>query len=132
MKHTEPRENPFRPGGRYEHRKGFFTVISIAKAEMRIRWDTGEEARASIAEQARILRNMQADAASAYARSLKGWPQSAWAGDSVVRLAAALIELKRADDACRALVEYDSRYAAKSPVAVKTRAKDVRTRAACG
>ena len=28
---------------------------------MRIRWDTGEEARASIAEQARILRNMQAE-----------------------------------------------------------------------
>jgi tol-pal system protein YbgF len=78
------------------------------------------------------LQNMHADAAAAYARSLKGWPQSAWAGDSVVRLSASLIELKRADDACRALSEYDQRYAVKAAAAVKARAKDVRARAACG
>lgn len=78
------------------------------------------------------LQNMHADAAGAYARALKGWPQSAWAGDAVVRLSASLIELKRADDACRALSEYDQRYAAKAAAAVKARAKDVRTRAACG
>ena len=77
------------------------------------------------------LRNLHPDAAAAYARALKGWPQSPWAGDAVVRLSASLIELKRADDACRALSEYDQRYAAKSPTAVKIRAKDVRTRAAC-
>jgi tol-pal system protein YbgF len=78
------------------------------------------------------LQNMHADAAAAYARSLKGWPQSPWAGDSVVRLSASLVELKRADDACRALSEYDQRYAAKAPIAVKARARDVRARAACG
>jgi tol-pal system protein YbgF len=78
------------------------------------------------------LQNMHPDAAAAYARALKGWPQSSWAGDALVRLSASLIELKRADDACRALSEFDSRYAAKAPVAVKTRARDVRTRAACG
>jgi tol-pal system protein YbgF len=78
------------------------------------------------------LQNLHADAAAAYARSLKGWPQASWAGDAVVRLSASLIELKRADDACRALVEFDQRYAAKAGTAVKTRAKDARTRAACG
>ena len=77
------------------------------------------------------LQNMHADAAAAYARSLKGWPQSAWAGDAVVRLSASLIELKRADDACRALSEYDQRYAAKAATAVKARAKDAHARAAC-
>ncbi len=78
------------------------------------------------------LRNMHPDAAAAYARALKGWPQSPWAGDAVVRLSASLIELKRADDACRAMSEFDQRYAAKAGAAVKTRARDVRTRAACG
>jgi tol-pal system protein YbgF len=78
------------------------------------------------------LQNMHADAAAAYARALKGWPQSPWAGDAVVRLSASLLELKRADDACRALSEYDQRYAAKAATAVKVRAKDVRARAACG
>ena len=77
------------------------------------------------------LQNLHADAAAAYARSLKGWPQSAWAGDSVVRLGASLIELKRTDDACKAVGEFDSRYAAKAATGVKTRARDVRQRAGC-
>jgi tol-pal system protein YbgF len=77
------------------------------------------------------LRNMHPDAAAAYARSLKGWPETPWAGDAVVRLSTSLIEMKRPEDACKALVEFDSRYAAKSAAAVKTRAKDSRTRAAC-
>ena len=77
------------------------------------------------------LRNMHAEAASAYARALKGWPQTAWAGDAVVRLSSSLVELKRTPDACRALTEYDTRYAAKAAVALKTRAKDTRALAAC-
>lgn len=77
------------------------------------------------------LRNMHPEAAAAYVRSLKGWPQSTWAGDSVVRLSASLVEMKRADDACRALTDFDARYAAKAAAAVRVRAKDVRTRAAC-
>lgn len=78
------------------------------------------------------VRNMHPDAAGAYARALKGWPQSLWAGDAVVRLSASLIELKRADDACRAMSEFDQRYAGQAPPTLKARAKDVRTRAACG
>jgi tol-pal system protein YbgF len=77
------------------------------------------------------LRNMHAEAASAYARSLKGWPQTAWAGDAVVRLSASLLELKRNPDACKALDEYAARYAAKAAPAIKTRAKETRTLAAC-
>ena len=75
------------------------------------------------------VQNLHADAAAAYARSLKGWPQTTWAGDAVVRLSASLVELKRPDDACKALVEFDNRYAAKSPAAIKTRAKDARGQA---
>jgi tol-pal system protein YbgF len=77
------------------------------------------------------LRNMHAEAAAAYARSLKGWPQTAWAGDAVVRLSASLIELKRTPDACKALDEYAGRYAAKAAPALKTRAKETRALAAC-
>lgn len=77
------------------------------------------------------LRNMHAEAAAAYARSLKGWPQAVWAGDAVLRLSSSLIELQRGSDACKALSEFQTRYAAKSTAAVKTRARDIRTRAAC-
>jgi tol-pal system protein YbgF len=78
------------------------------------------------------LRNMHADAAGAYARALKGWPQTSWAGDAVLRLSASLVELKRGSDACKALAEFDARYRAKAPAALKARAKDARVQAACG
>ena len=78
------------------------------------------------------LRNMHAEAASAYARSLKGWPQTAWAGDAVVRLSSSLVELKRTADACKALEEYAARYSAKATSALQSRVKDVRATAACG
>lgn len=78
------------------------------------------------------LRNMHAEAASAYARSLKGWPQTAWAGDAVVRLSSSLVELKRNPDACKALDEYGARYSAKATPALQSRVKDVRATAACG
>jgi len=77
------------------------------------------------------VRNMQAEAAGAYARALKGWPQTSWAGDAVVRLASSLVELKRGSDACKALAEFDSRYRAKATPAVRTRAKDVGGQASC-
>jgi tol-pal system protein YbgF len=77
------------------------------------------------------LRNMPADAAAAYARALKGWPETPWAADAVVRLASSLVDLKRGPDACRALGEYSARYAGKSTTAVRARAKDVRAAAAC-
>ncbi|MEI9889579.1 MAG: tetratricopeptide repeat protein [Caulobacteraceae bacterium] len=77
------------------------------------------------------LRSMPSDAAGAYARALKGWPQSTWAGDAVVRLASSLVDLKRGADACKALAEFDGRYRAKATPAVRTRAKDVAGQAAC-
>ncbi len=77
------------------------------------------------------LRNMHAEAASAYARSLKGWPQTTWGGDAVVRLSSSLVELKRNPDACKALDEYATHYGAKAAPALKARAKDARALAAC-
>ncbi len=77
------------------------------------------------------LRNMHAEAAAAYARALRGWPQTAWGGDAVLRLSTSLVELNRAPDACRALAEFDTRYAAKAAPAVRARAKDARAHASC-
>jgi tol-pal system protein YbgF len=77
------------------------------------------------------VQNQHAEAAGAYARALKGWPQNSWAGDAVVRLASSLVELKRGADACKALSEFDSRYRSKATASMRTRAKDVGGQAAC-
>lgn len=77
------------------------------------------------------LRDMQKEAAAAYARALKGWPKTAWAGDAVVRLSSTLVELKDNSTACKAVAEFDTRYGATASASVKGRAKDVRARAAC-
>ena len=77
------------------------------------------------------VQNMHAEAAGAYARALKGWPQASWAGDAVVRLASSLVELRRSNDACKALAEFDSRYRAKATASIRTRAKDVGGQASC-
>jgi tol-pal system protein YbgF len=78
------------------------------------------------------LRDMQKEAAAAYARALKGWPKSAWAGDAVVRLSATLVELQDNSNACKAVAEFDGRYEKTASTTVKARAKDVRARASCG
>jgi tol-pal system protein YbgF len=77
------------------------------------------------------LRDMQKDAAAAYARALKGWPKTSWAGDAVVRLSSTLVEMKDNATACKAVAEFDGRYAATATATVKARAKDVRAKAAC-
>jgi tol-pal system protein YbgF len=77
------------------------------------------------------LRNMNAEAAGAYARALMGWPQTTWARDAVVRLASTLVELKRNSQACGALAEFNTRYRAKATAAERTRAKDVGGQASC-
>jgi tol-pal system protein YbgF len=71
------------------------------------------------------------DAAAAFAQSLKGWPQASWAGDATVQLATALTGMKRNPDACKALTEFDARYAAKASGAVKAQAAVTRKAAAC-
>jgi tol-pal system protein YbgF len=72
------------------------------------------------------------DATPAYARALKGWPKTAWAGDATVKLARALAETNRAPEACAALTEFDHRYAAAANGATRARADGVRSRAKCG
>ena len=49
----------FRLGGRYKNRKGWLTVIALTEAEVRIRWDNGDEVTDTIESQARILLNMR-------------------------------------------------------------------------
>ncbi len=77
------------------------------------------------------VQNMHAEAAGAYARALKGWPQTTWAGDAVVRLASSLVELRRESDACKALGEFNSRYRSKATAPMRARAKDVGGQASC-
>ena len=81
--------------------------------------------------QSLYARETYGPAARSYALSLKGWPKARWAPDATVRLAASLAQAGRTPDACAALGEYDRRYAATAPAAVKSRATAVRARAAC-
>lgn len=70
-------------------------------------------------------------AVQAYAAALRDWPRASWAGDATVKLASALVATDRKSQACAALSEFDRRYAEGASVAVRTRAGQVRTRAAC-
>jgi uncharacterized Zn finger protein len=47
-------EFEFVVGEKYENEKGIFTVMSIEKNEMLIRWATGEEAQTTLVFQGRI------------------------------------------------------------------------------
>ncbi len=54
-----PVEFEFVVGESYENEKGIFTVMSIEKKEMVIRWASGEEAQTSIQFQDRIQKRRQ-------------------------------------------------------------------------
>jgi uncharacterized Zn finger protein len=54
-----PVEFEFVVGEKYENEKGVFTVMSIEKNEMLIRWASGEEAQTSIQFQDRIQKRRQ-------------------------------------------------------------------------
>lgn len=84
------------------------------------------------AGRALAARSRHTEAAAAFARSLKGWPQATWAADAVVQLAGSLTAMKRPADACKALTEFDTRYAAKASASVKALAVRTRTNADCG
>jgi tol-pal system protein YbgF len=71
-----------------------------------------------------------ADAATAYINAIRGWPQTPWAPDAVVKLSVSLIELKKSADACGILSEFSTRYP-RAPAAVKTQASSARSRAKC-
>ena len=69
------------------------------------------------------VRSQYGDATTAYARALKDWPKTAWAPDATVKLSRALVSRPTAtDQACAALGEYNRRYDATAPKAVKARA----------
>jgi tol-pal system protein YbgF len=72
-----------------------------------------------------------ADAVPAYANALKGWPKQPWAPDATVKLARALAETSQTDKACAALAEFERRYRKEASPTVRSRAAEVRTRAAC-
>ena len=76
------------------------------------------------------VRDNPGDAAQAYIVALKGWPQSPWAPDALVKLSTSLIALKQPAEACKTLGEFDRRYGS-APAPVKARAKAARTTAKC-
>ncbi len=66
----------------------------------------------------------------AYIGSIRGWPQTAWAPDAMVKLSRALVQLNKPQDACRALDDFAKRYPSATPT-VKARAADTRLSAMC-
>lgn len=72
-----------------------------------------------------------AAAVPAYAAALNGWPRTPWAPETTLKLAEALRATDRATQACGALNEFTRRYAETATAAQKTRATQLRTRAAC-
>ena len=89
----------------------------------------GPEARYWLGETL-YIRGLYPDAATAYIGSIRGWPQTRWAPDAVVKLARSLIALNKAPDACRTLTEFDRRYPGAPPPA-KAKAADARAAAKC-
>lgn len=78
----------------------------------------------------KFVQEAYAEAASAYIGAIRGWPQTAWAPDAVVKLSQSLIAMKKPADACRTLEEFDKRYP-KASAAVKARATTARAKAKC-
>ncbi len=71
------------------------------------------------------------NAAPAYIAAIRGWPQTPWAPDAVLKLSTTLVELHKNPDACGILTEFTTRYP-KASAAQKAQARTVRTRAKCG
>lgn len=72
-----------------------------------------------------------ANAAPAYIGAIRGWPQTSWAPDAVIKLSMSLIELKKNPDACGVLAEFNTRYP-KASAALRAQAASTKTRARCG
>ena len=69
-----PVEFEFVVGEKYENEKGIFTVMSIEKKEMVIRWASGEEAQTSIQFQDRIQKRRQWEKATQEAKEAAAKP----------------------------------------------------------
>ena len=72
-----------------------------------------------------------ANAAPAYIGAIRGWPQTNWAPDAVIKLSMSLIELKKNPDACGILTEFSTHYP-KAPAALRAQAASTKIRARCG
>ncbi len=73
---------------------------------------------------------MYPEAATAYIGAIRGWPQTPWAPDALIKLSRSLKEMDKAKDACRILDELGRRYP-NAPASSKTKAAEVRKAAAC-
>jgi TolA-binding protein len=80
----------------------------------------------------RVADNDKAGAVPLYAAALRDWPTIAWAGDTTLKLADALVSTDRRTQACGALGEFTRRYAQGASAPLRTRATQLRTRANCG
>lgn len=65
-----------------------------------------------------------------YIGAIRGWPTTSWAPDATVKLALALVEVRKADQACQVLQEFVSRYP-RAGASVKAAATQAKARARC-
>jgi tol-pal system protein YbgF len=77
-----------------------------------------------------FVREAYSDAAGNYLGAVRGWPQTSWAPDAVLKLSRSLVALKKPADACKTLDELSRRYP-KAPTAVTAKATSTRVQAKC-
>jgi tol-pal system protein YbgF len=78
----------------------------------------------------KYIQSDYAGAATALISAIRGWPQTPWGPDAVVKLSLALVQLNKTDDACHTLAEFDRHYP-RAPAATKARANAARVKAGC-
>ena len=78
-----------------------------------------------------FVREAYGDAAGSYLGAVRGWPQTSWAPDAVLKLSRSLVALKKPADACKTLDELAKRYP-KAPAAITAKAATTRIQAKCG
>jgi tol-pal system protein YbgF len=78
-----------------------------------------------------FVREAYGDAAGNYLGAVRGWPQTSWAPDAVLKLSRSLVALKKPADACKTLDELTRRYP-KAPSAIASKAATTRLQAKCG
>jgi len=79
----------------------------------------------------RLAAGHAAEAVPDYARALRGWPTTPWAADATVKLATALADSERSEQACQALDEFARRYAERAAPPVRNNAAQIARRAEC-
>jgi tol-pal system protein YbgF len=77
-----------------------------------------------------FVREAYSDAAGNYLGAVRGWPQTSWAPDAVLKLSRSLVALKKPADACKTLDELSRRYP-KAPTAITAKATSTRVQAKC-